>query len=261
MTPRYRQLQSLRNQHRLLSLTGPIAVNSGTAEAATACLAERWCEHYRDDRLPLCSEGGAAACKQHAKHGPPGGDSTHGQSGLDLHASEDGTATAKQHANRDPPRDDSTHGQSQRDLHASEDGAAAAADQHAKHDAIPGSDAKPGQSPRDLNTAPENASNSSHLESKLNAEGKRQAIDHAGLAETAAASELGDSFHFKNEMAASKASDILEVHVGYRPDFVEDGPHTGGDEGEAPIQDSDLIGFSHIVDHANVHASDFIVHP
>jgi hypothetical protein len=61
---------------------------------------------------------------------------------------------------------------------------------------------------------------------------------------------LGDSFHFKKEMAASKVSDSFEVHVGERPDFVVHGAHTAGHEGQAPIETSDLIGFSHIVDHA-----------
>ena len=131
----------------------------------------------------------------------------------------------------------SDRGQSQRDLHASEEGSAAA-EQHAKHDATPGSDANPGQSQRDLRTG-----------------GKDQAsTDEAGQAETAAAPELGDSFHFKNEMAASKASDSFEVHVGHGPDSTERGQHAAGHDGLAPIQDADLIGLSlaeqNAVDHA-----------
>ncbi|MCA1457384.1 response regulator transcription factor [Bradyrhizobium sp. BRP22] len=196
------------------------------------------------------SENGSAAAKQqakhdaHAKHDAPREDSNHGQSNRDLHASEGGSAAAKQHAKHDAPGDDSNHGQSNRDLHASEDGSVAA-EQHAKHGASPLNVTNPGQSQRDLHTAPVNASNNPHSESIQNGGGKNQvSIDDAGHAETAAAPELGDSFHFKNEMAASKASDIFEVHVRHEPDSITLSQHAAGHDGPAPIQDAALIDIS-----------------
>jgi hypothetical protein len=65
---------------------------------------------------------------------------------------------------------------------------------------------------------------------------------------------LGDSFHFKKEMGASKASDIFELHVGHGPGSTEHGLHSAGHDGLAPIQEADLIGLSlaeqNAVDHA-----------
>jgi RNA polymerase sigma factor (sigma-70 family) len=208
-------------------------------------------QSQRDLHAP---EEGSAAARQHAKHDAPGDDSNHGQSQRDLHAPEEGSAAAKQHAKRDAPGDESNRGQSQHDSHASGEGSEAA-EQHAKHDATPGSGANPGQSQRDLHTAPVNASNNPHSESNLNAGGKDQAsTDDAGQAETAAAPELGDSFRFKKEMAASKASDIFKLHVGHGPDSTERGQHAAEHDGLAPIQDADLIGLSlaeqNAVDHA-----------
>ncbi|MGY3610725.1 MULTISPECIES: LuxR C-terminal-related transcriptional regulator [unclassified Bradyrhizobium] len=199
--------------------------------------------HGQSNRDLHASEGGSAAAKQQAKHDTPGDDSNHGQSNRDLHASEGGSAAAKQQAKHDTPGDDSNHGQSNSDLHASEDGSAAAK-QHGKHGASPLNATNPGQSQRDLHTS-ENGSNNPHSESSQNGGGKNQVlIDDAGHAETAAASELGDSFHFKNEMAASKASDIFEVHVHHEPDSITLSQHAAGHDGPAPIQDAALIDIS-----------------
>ncbi|MGX9432027.1 MULTISPECIES: helix-turn-helix transcriptional regulator [Bradyrhizobium] len=200
--------------------------------------------HGQSNRDLHASEGGSAAAKQHAKHDAPGDDSNHGQSNRDLHVSEGGSAAAKQHAEHDAPGDDSNHGQSNRDLHASEDGSAAA-EQHAKHGASPLNATNPGESQRDLHAAPVNASNNPHSEASQNGGGKNQvSIDDAGHAEPAAAPELGDSFHFKNEMAASKASDIFEVHVRHEPDSITLSQHVAGHDGPAPIQDAALIDIS-----------------
>ena len=148
--------------------------------------------------------------------------------------------------------DDSNHGQSQRDLHAHEDGSAAA-ERHAKDDATPENEANRGLSQRDLHAVPVNAANNLHSGSSLNTGGKDQPTDDAGQVE-AAAPAFGDSFLFKKEMGASKASDVFELHVGHGPDSTEHGLHTAGHDGLAPIQEADLVGLSlaeqNAVDHA-----------
>ncbi|CAN7510592.1 LuxR C-terminal-related transcriptional regulator [Bradyrhizobium sp. LjRoot220] len=202
----------------------------------------------------LHAEGdGSAAAQQDARNDPPGHDSNHGQSQRDLHADGDGSAAARQDAKNDPPGHDSNHGQSQRDLHADEDGSAAA-QQHAKHDATPENEANRGQSQRDLHAVPENAANNLHSGSSLNAGGKDQPADDAGQLETAAAPAFGDSFHFKKEMGASKASDVFELHVGHGPDSTEHGLHTVGRDGLAPIQEADLVCLSRAEQNAVDHA-------
>ena len=159
----------------------------------------------------------------------------------------------QQHAGNDEPGDASNRGQSQRDLHASEE-SSAAAQQHAGNDE-PGDGSSRGQSQRDLHTAPVSASNNPHSESSLNAGGGDQAsIDDAGQTEMAAAPEFGHSFHFKNEKAASKASDIFEVHVDHGPDSTGHGQHAAGHDGLAPIPDADLIGVSLAEQNALSHA-------
>ena len=193
------------------------------------------------------SEDGAAAGKKHTKLAPPGDDSTHGQSQRDLHVSEDSAAAGKQHAKHDSTGHESNRGQLHRDLHASEDGSATA-EQHVKDD-VPGSHVNSGQSQRDLHEAHSNASKNLPAGPSQNAGGNDQATDHSGPAQTAAAPEPLDSFHFKNDMAGAKASDNFED--GHGPGTVEYGLHKAG---VALIQDADLIGPSHAeqsaVDHA-----------
>lgn len=70
----------------------------------------------------------------------------------------------------------------------------------------------------DFHAVPVNAASNLHSGSSLNAGGKDQPTDDAGQAETAAAPAFGDSFHFKKEMGASKATDVVELHVGHAPD-------------------------------------------
>src|SRR5437016_1310997 len=175
-------------------------------------------------------EATATDASTHAEHGTiqasAGDDSNHGQSQRDLHAHEDGSAAAKQHAKNDPSGDDSNHGQPQRDLHAHEDGSAAA-ERHAKDDETPENEANRGHSQRDLHAVPVNAANNLHSGSSLNTGGKDQPTDDAGQVE-AAAPAFGDSFLFKKEMGASKASDVFELHVGHGPDSTEHGLHTAG---------------------------------
>jgi hypothetical protein len=179
-----------------------------------------------------------------AEHGKSAGDdSNRGQSQRDLHADEDGSAAAKQHAKNDPPGQDSNRGQSQRDLHADED-VSAVGKQHARHDATPENEANRGQSQRDLHAVPVNVADNQHSGSSVNAGGKDKPADHAGLMKTAATPALGDSFHFKKEVGAPHAPDVLELHVGHGPDSKEHGLHTAGHGGQDPIQQADLVGLS-----------------
>ncbi|MBR1215572.1 response regulator transcription factor [Bradyrhizobium sp. JYMT SZCCT0180] len=201
--------------------------------------------NHGQSQRDLHASDGSAAAKQHAKNDPQGSDLNHGQSQHDLHAS-DGSAAAKQHAKNDPQGNDLLHGQSQHDLHAS-DGSAA----HAKLDATPEIEVDRGQSQRDSHAVPANAGNHLHSGSGLNAGGKDKPTDDTGQVETAAAPAFGDSFHFKKEMVASKASDVFELHVGHGPDSTEHGLHIRHD-GLAP--EAHVVGLSlaeqDAVDHA-----------
>jgi VCBS repeat-containing protein len=197
------------------------------------------------------AEASGAAAEQHGKHGSPEDDSNHGQSQHNLHESKDGTAAA-QHA-RHAPAEGAHPVQQQRDLHASENGSAAAA-QHAGHDAKPASGANPGQSQRESHEPSVNASTNPHARSSQHAGDTDQAADAPGQPQKAAAPELGDSFHFRSDIATSNVSSISEVPGGHGPDSIEHDPHTAGNGGLALIQDADLIGPSHAeqsaVDHA-----------
>jgi VCBS repeat-containing protein len=230
------------------------------------------------------SEGGAAAGKQHARHAPSGDDLNHGQSQRDLRAAGDDAVGGQPHAKHGSPVDDYTHGQSQRDMRASEDAPAvkqhakhgpsgddftqgqsqselqasgdeaAIANQHAKDGARQGSGANSDQSQHDLHEKPVYDTGSAHAVSSRNAGGKNHATDDLGRAHTTAASDLGDSFHFKNELAAAKASDIFEEHGGHVPHSIEHGLPIAEQDGLAPIEEADMIGPSHaeqtVVDHA-----------
>jgi hypothetical protein len=127
-------------------------------------------------------------------------------------------------------------------LHASKDDFATA-QQHAKDDARPGGDANSGQSQHNVHETPVNASKSPHSQSSQNI-GNGQAADDSGHAQAAAAPELGDSFHFKNEMPTPKASHVLEIHMGQGPDSIKNGLHITVDDGLTLIPDADLIGHS-----------------
>lgn len=191
------------------------------------------------------AEDGGAAPKQHGEHGSPEDGSTYGQSQHDLKASKDDTVVATQHSKHDPPGDASNRAHSERDLHVSED-TSAAAEQHAKDHARPGSGANSGQSHRESDETPGNASGKLHPGlSQQHPGDKDQATDSSGQAQKTAAPELGDSFHFKNEIAASKTSNISDVHRGHGPDSIEYGLHTAGHSGLTTTQDADLIGPSH----------------
>lgn len=190
------------------------------------------------------AEDGGAAAKQHDKHGSPEDGSTYGQSQRDVEDSKDDTVVATQHPKHEPPGDGSNRGHSERDLHVTED-TSAAAKQHAKDDARAASGANSGQSHRELNEAPVNASTKPHPGLSQHAGDKDRATNDFGQAQKTAAPELGDSFHFKNEISASKASNISDVHGGHGPDSIEYGLHTAGHSGQTAIQDADLIGPSH----------------
>lgn len=175
------------------------------------------------------SEEGAKKGKPHAEHEPPGQDSTEKQSQRDLHVSEKGAAKDKPHAEHGPPEHEPNHGQSHRDVDASKDDATVGK-KHVKDDA-PGSHANSSQSQPDSHKA--------HSGPHGNAGGNDHATDDSGPTRTAAAPKLGDSFHFKNDMAHANHSDHFEGNHG--PDIIENGPHNAGSHGLALIQDADLI--------------------
>jgi VCBS repeat-containing protein len=199
------------------------------------------------------SEDGAAAGKPHVEDAPPGHDPDHGQSQRELHASENGAAAGKPAVKDWPPGHDPDHGQSQRELHASADGSSTA--ERFVRDDVPGSHANSGQSQRDSHEAHPNASGNLH------AGGNDQATDDSGQTQKAATPQLGDSFHFRNEVAAAKAPDILEAHIGHGQDTVDHGPHGAGIDGLAPIQDAGPIGPSHAEQSVSDHAKGAEHHP
>jgi VCBS repeat-containing protein len=206
--------------------------------------------------LHAASEEASAAADQHAAHGAtPGGGANHGQSQRDLHAaSKDASAAAEQHVAT--PGSGANHGQSQRDLPAASDNGPAVAEQHAAHGATPANGTNPGQSQRDLHAASADASNNSHSGSNPNAASKDQpASADAGPAEMAAAPALGDSFHFKSEMAASKHSDTVELaDLGNGPASTAHDRHVGGHDGWTAIQDTESAGLSLPEQNADDHA-------
>ena len=154
-----------------------------------------------------------------------------------LHLGEDGGAAAKPHGNHGSAEDDSTHGQSQHALKSSTSGSDVAPQQQAKH-APHGHDSNHGQTQRDLHGS-EDRPAAAEQHAKDNA--KDQALDGSAQAHKPDAPELGDSFHFKTESAASGASHISAVHGGHAPYSFEHAPHTAGHDGLPPIQASDLV--------------------
>ncbi|WP_082847779.1 LuxR C-terminal-related transcriptional regulator [Bradyrhizobium sp. DOA9] len=227
------------------------------------------------------ADNGAAAGKPNAEHEPPGHGSDQGQS----QASENAAAAGNKHTELAPAGDDSTPGQSQRDLHASDEGAAAGNDQ-AKQDSagldsnpgqvhrasddgsaaeqrvsddVSGSDASSGQAQRDLHQAHSNASDDLQAEPSQKAGGNDQANHDPGPAQAADVPASGDSFHFKNDMAAAKDSDHLEN--AYAADTAEHGLPRAGHAELALIPDADLVGPSHAEQSAADHARGVGHHP
>jgi hypothetical protein len=199
------------------------------------------------------AEKGGAAAEQHGKHGSPKDETTHGQPQRDLQDANDGTVVTTQHSRHGAPEDGSNPAQQQRDVHASENGSGAAAP-HARDDARPASEANSGQSHREVHQPSVNASTNPHAGSSQHAGDKGQAGDAPGPAQKAAAPELGDSFHFRSDIAASNASSVSEVHGGHGPDPVALDLHAAGNGGLAQIQVADLIGPSHAEQSAADHA-------
>ena len=175
------------------------------------------------------SDQGLAAGKPHAEKQSQGHDANHGKSQHDVQGSEDSAPAAKPHAKHDPTGHDSSHGQSHRDAHASEAGSATADEAHLHAAKYP--HAAPGQ----------------------NADGNSQAADASGPAQTTAAPQRGDSFHFKHDMAGAKAPDHSED--GHRADSIGYAPHDAENHGLAQMQDADLFAPSHAEPAAVDHAS------
>jgi hypothetical protein len=190
--------------------------------------------------LHTASESSPAVAEQHAANDAAAGSGAgHGQSQRDLHtASESGPAVAEQHAANDAAAGSGAgRGQSQRDLHTASDNGPAAAE----HGALPASAANYGQSQRDLHTVSADLSNNSDSESNLSTAGRDQpAPADAAHAEMAAAPEFEDSLQFKNEIAASRHSDTVDLaEVGHGPASTAHGRHAAGQDGLASIQDAE----------------------
>ncbi|MGX4771365.1 LuxR C-terminal-related transcriptional regulator [Bradyrhizobium guangdongense] len=195
-------------------------------------------------------EDGGPASKQHDKQGSPEAGSNHGQSQRDVQESKDDTELAKGHSEHASSGDESNDAQSQGDLHKSGHGSAAA-EQHVSGEAGPASGGKSGQSERDLH---ESAAGNPHAGSSGHAEAKDQATDRSGPAQKETAPELGDSFHFKDENAASGTSTTPEMHGGHGPDFIGYGLHAAAHEGPPPVSAFDLVGPSDAEQSAFDHA-------
>ncbi|WP_271671253.1 LuxR C-terminal-related transcriptional regulator [Bradyrhizobium sp. CCBAU 51627] len=170
-----------------------------------------------------------------------GDESDPGQPQRGLQDAEDGGPGSKQQDEQGAPEANSAHGQSQRDLHHSEDGSATA-EQLARDEARSAGGANSGQSERELHGSSGNAPGNSHADSSQHAGAKGQAADESGQAQTAAAPPLGDSFHFKNDIAASDAPYGSDVHDGHSADFIGYGPLTAGHDRSVPFDDFAPIG-------------------
>ncbi|MBR0848105.1 response regulator transcription factor [Bradyrhizobium diazoefficiens] len=199
------------------------------------------------------AEDGGQAGKHQGEHGSPKNDSNQGQTQSDLAHSKDGAEIAKQHAKQDLPEQASDHAHAQHDLPHAKD--------HAKDDAKPASDANSGHSQKESHAASANASKGPHAEASQHAGGKDKAADDSGHAQKAATLDPGDSFHFKNETAASKASHTSEVHGGPGPESNEHGPHTAANGGPTPVLDAELIGPPHPEQSAVEHGQSPQHHP
>ncbi|MBR0841146.1 hypothetical protein JQ607_13195 [Bradyrhizobium liaoningense] len=211
--------------------------------------------HGQSQRDFHVSEEGAAKGKPHPQHESPGQDPTQRQSQRELHVSEEGAAKGKPHAEHGPPERESDRGQLHGDVDASKE-ASEAGKKHVKDDAL-GSHGNSHKSQPDLHKAHSNASENLHASE--NAGGNNQATDDSGPTQTAAAPELGDSFHFKNDVAEAKHSDHLPDNHG--PHADENGLHNAGHTGLALIQDADLIAPSHAEQSAVDHARGVEHHP
>ncbi|MCP3407573.1 response regulator transcription factor [Bradyrhizobium sp. CCGB01] len=207
-------------------------------------------DHGQLQRDLYVSEQGATAGKPHAEREPPGQDPTQRQSQRDLHVSEEGAAKGKPHAEHEPPEHEHNRGQLHREVDASNDDATVGK-KHVKNDAL-GSHANSIQSQRDLQEPHSNASKNLHAGPSQNAGSNHQATDDSGPAQTAAAPEPGDSFHFKNDIAEAKDSDHFED--GHGLDSVEYGLHDAGNSGMALINDANLFGPSLAEQSAVAHA-------
>lgn len=205
--------------------------------------------HGQSQRDLHVSEEGAKKGKPHAEHEPPGQDPIERQSQRDLHVSEKDAAKDKPHAEHGPSDQEPNHGQSHRDVDASKHDATVGK-KHVKDDA-PGSHANSSQSQPDSHKA--------HSGPNGNAGGNDHATDDSGPTRTAAAPKLGDSFHFKNDMAHANHSDHFEGNHG--PDIIENGLHNAGSHGLALVQDADLIAPAHAEQSAADHARGVEHHP
>lgn len=221
--------------------------------------------HGQSQKAPNASDDGPGVAKGHAKQEAPGDDLDHGQSQKTLRLSEEGSGTSK--AKHETPGDDLNDGQSQKALHASDDGAkghakhqdsednsnhgrphcdlqafkkgSTAGKQHAEHD--PRADDLDSKPQQDIPTASANSANDAHSALNVKTGGRNGgSSDDAGKATVG--TELGDSFHFKND-ANNASSDILDLQqLGYGSGKAHgNSEHAAAHKGPVPVQDADAI--------------------
>jgi hypothetical protein len=199
------------------------------------------------------SDNGSGAAKEHEAAGDQ---LNYGQSQKALHESDNGSGAAKGHAMHEDPGDDSNHGRAHGDLQTFEDGSAAG-EQHAHH---PQADAdKP---KHDLSMASVVSANDGHSDLKAKTAGKSgPSSDDAGQGKSTVGTELGDSFHFKNE-ANSASSDMLNLQqLGHGIGKAHgENQHAAAHEGLVPVQDADAIDLSVAQHDHSGHANFFVVH-
>ncbi|MET3966733.1 response regulator transcription factor [Bradyrhizobium sp. S3.9.1] len=203
------------------------------------------------------SDNGAA--EGHAKHTVTGDLSNHGQLQKALHESDNSSGAAKGHDKHAVAGDLSNHGQSQKALHGSDSGSAAGK-QHAQHSQA--GDFGIGKPQQDIPTASVNSVSDTHSALKIKTEGNGgPPSDNAGQSKSAAGTELGDSFHFKNG-ADYTSSDILNPRQFQGNGKAGgDGQHTEGPVSVYSADQNDISDahFDHS-GHANLHAAhDLIV--
>jgi hypothetical protein len=201
----------------------------------------------------------AIAAAQHVKHdaAQEGGASPDQPQHDPYTASEHGSANAElQHAKQDVAQgNDAGTNQAQQDLHtASEHGSANAELQHAKQDARPDNDTNPDPSQHSGQNGPKDASS----KSTSTASGP----DHDPADAQVAAAHGQDSFHFKNEVAASNHANAVDpIDVDHAP--AAHG-HGAGPDGPAAIPVTEMAELSpaedHAAAHANVHAASHGAH-
>jgi hypothetical protein len=170
------------------------------------------------------------------------------------------TIAAAQLAKHDvTPGNDAPPGQLKHDLDtASQHGPATAELQHAKHEEKSGNDANPNPSQHAASQQDGPKDNASKSTSAAGDQGQHSNAGNADHARNAdAPGQQKDSFHFKNDVAASRADPVDQADVDHVPASVAHG-HGAGKDDLAAIAGTDMADSSPADQHANGHAN---VHP